>query len=133
MSWIWSQTGRMYRDGELFAIGYAGRYGGKNNPAMQNVHEIGPLPVGIYRIGDAYNHPHLGPLTMNLTPDAANEMFGRSDFRIHGDYIGDLGQLASKGCIVLNHGYRAAIADAAAHGERLLEVVADYKSEQPEA
>lgn len=118
----------MYRDGELFAIGYAGRYSGINNHEMQSVKDTGPLPVGIYRISDAYKHDHLGPITMDLKPDPANEMFGRADFRIHGDYLGDVGRLASKGCIVLNHGYRMAIADAASRGDRLLEVVADYKS-----
>lgn len=119
----------MYRDGQLFAIGYAGRYGGKNNPAMQDVKETGPLPVGVYRIGDAYKHDDLGPITMNLTPDAANPMFGRKDFRIHGDSSEHMG-FASKGCIVLNHGYRMAIADAATRGDRLLEVVTEYKAEE---
>jgi len=127
MGWIFAQrTGRMYHDGELFAVGYSGRYMGKNNPLMQNVKETGPLPVGIYRIEDAYTHPHLGPLTMNLKPDPANEMFDRSEFRIHGDSIESPG-FASKGCIVLNHGYRMAINDAARSGDRLLEVVEDYR------
>ena len=88
--------------------GYAGNGDGKNNPAMQNVEGIGPLPRGRYTIGPAYDHPHLGPVTMNLTPDPANEMYGRSEFRIHGDSKAAPGT-ASKGCIVQNHSVRDAI------------------------
>lgn len=133
MSWIWSQrSGRMFHDGDLFASGYAGKYTGKNNPDMQDVHGTGPLPVGIYRIGDAYDHPHLGPITMNLTPDPANQMFGRDLFRIHGDSIDNPG-FASDGCIVLNHGYRVAIDAAAQSADRLLEVVREYVPQKPEA
>lgn len=134
MPWVYSQTdGKMYHDGELFATGYAGRYGGKNNHAMQNVPDIGPLPCGIYRIGDGYDHEGLGPLTMNLKQDVANEMFGRDFFRIHGDYLGDLAKMASKGCIVLNHGYRVAINAAAQQGDRQLEVVERFVPQHKES
>ena len=126
--WTYYQrTGEMFHDGELFGKGYAGKYGGKNNPAMQDVILTGPLPRGIYRIGDAYTHSNLGPLTMNLTPDAANAMFGRADFRIHGDSIENPG-FASQGCIVLNHGFRQAIDDAAKSGDRMLEVKAEREN-----
>ena len=133
MTWLWVQkTGQMFHNGDLLGTGYAGRYGGKNNPAMQDIKMTGPLPCGIYRIGDAYTHPHLGPLAMNLTPDAANQMFGRDSFRIHADSVDNPG-MASEGCIVLNHGYRQAIADAVAQGDRALEVVADYIPQAQEA
>ncbi len=123
--WTYYQkSGEMFHDDDAFAVGYAGRYTGKNNPAMQNVPNTGPLPVGIYRIGDAYTHATKGPLTMNLAPDAANEMFGRDAFRIHGD-SGEHPGMASEGCIVLNHGYRQGIADAVHGGDRMLEVRAE--------
>jgi hypothetical protein len=80
--------------------GYAGHGQGLNNPGMQNVHDVGPLPQGTYTIGPEHNNPHTGPATMNLTPDPANNMAGRDAFRIHGDNArGD--QSASNGCIVL--------------------------------
>ena len=89
----------MRRDGVLFAFGYAGRDAGKNNPAMQDVHDIGPLPVGLYTIEPSETNPKLGPVAMRLTPDPANEMFGRAGFFIHADSVRTPGQ-ASHGCIV---------------------------------
>jgi hypothetical protein len=65
------------------------------------VHNVGPLPVGWYTVGQAYHHPRLGPETMELEPDPENEMFGRSGFAMHGRrFIGDMN--ASEGCIVLD-------------------------------
>lgn len=125
MSFLYAQkSGEIFQDDVLLATGYAGRYTGKNNPAMQNVEDIGPIPCGIYRIDDSYTHPKLGVLTMDLTPDAANEMFGRSLFRIHGDSAENPG-MASEGCIVLPHDARVEISKIAQTGDRLLEVVAE--------
>lgn len=83
---------------------YAGMDIGKNNVAMQSVHDVGPLPAGVYTIGPLMIHPpgdplrHLGPCMM-LTPDPANEMFGRSGFFIHLDNPAHPG-FSSNGCIV---------------------------------
>lgn len=115
MSWQFQQsTGKYTYEGvDLLSTnqayeGYAGNGDGLNNPAMQNVADEGPLPEGLYTIGPSYHHPQLGPVTMNLTPDATNQMFGRAAFRIHGrKYPGDL--TASHGCIVLDHDPRVAI------------------------
>lgn len=124
MSWIYIQkTGDLIHNGDAFTTGYAGKYTGKNNPEMQNVKDTGPLPCGTYRIGDAYNHHFLGSETLNLTPDAANEMFGRSEFRIHGDSIANPG-MASEGCIVIPYSARHELADFVQQGDRMLEVVA---------
>lgn len=121
--WTYKQsTGDMLHDGENFATAYAGRREGLNNPAMQNVEKIGPLPQGRYKIGPAYQHPRLGSVCMNLEPDAANEMFGRSDFRIHGDNAW-LDHSASEGCIVLGIPWRMKIKIAVRAGENILEVV----------
>lgn len=86
-------------DGSLLGTGWAGQEAGKNNPAMQNAANIGPLPRGRYTIGPAYHHPELGAVTMNLTPDTTNEMFGRADFRIHGASFTDP-EHSSEGCII---------------------------------
>lgn len=125
MSWIHSQrTGNMFHNGKFFAIGYSGRDNGKNNPAMQHVYGTGPLPCGLYTIGDSYLHPELGPITMDLTPDEANQMFGRDKFRIHGDSEKHPGE-ASHGCIVQGHVARVEIAKWVRAGDRTLEVVAE--------
>ena len=109
-------TGALARDGEVRGRGYAGRGQGRNNIAMIRVAMMGPIPPGRYRIGKAYDHPLLGPVTMNLAPLAGTQMFGRSLFRIHGDNrSGD----ASQGCIVLTRRLREAIVQS---GDDLLDV-----------
>ena len=121
MSWRYEQrTAILSRDNVLMSSdGYSGNGPGKNNPAMENVPDVGPLPRGKYHIGTAYHHPEIGPLTMNLEPDEANEMFGRGAFRIHGDSLHDPGN-ASHGCIVQRHDVRLAIALS---GDTDLEVI----------
>ena len=105
-------TGRLLDpSGNLLGQGYAGHGAGVNNPSMQGVAEMGPLPRGKYKIGEPYTNPHTGRVTMNLEPDAANQMFGRGLFRIHGDNpLGN--RSASEGCIVVPLGVRMAIARA---------------------
>lgn len=104
------RTGWLYdRRGARMSQGYAGRGEGLNNPDMQFEIRVGPLPVGRYRIGAPYNHPRLGPMTMNLEPFPDNEMRGRAAFRIHGDNPeGDFS--ASQGCIILRMPIRQKIA-----------------------
>lgn len=106
-------TGRFFR-GEFSAAskfeawGYSGHDKGKNNPSMQEIHDIGPLPRGCYTIGPMYHHLKLGPMTFDLTPDVGVQQFGRSAFRIHGDSIATPGS-ASHGCICLGPTARAYI------------------------
>ena len=90
------------------AIGYAGRWDGRNRPEADHLATIGPLPRGFYRVGKPRRHPRLGPLALPLQPFQTNEMFGRAGFYIHGDNrTGD----ASHGCIILNRAAREAIVD----------------------
>jgi len=117
--YVYSQsTGQFMQNGQLVAIGYAGAGLGKNNPKMQNVPKVGPLPQGGYSIGEPRTDPKDGPLCFDLTPDPTNEMFGRGGFRIHADSISHPGA-ASLGCIVLGHPERQQIAD---NDDRRLEV-----------
>lgn len=86
--------------GAVFAAsGWAGQGPGKNNPAMCSVHNVGPLPPGNYTIGDPFDDAHTGKYSMNLTPDPANNMMGRSGFRIHGANANDPDH-SSEGCII---------------------------------
>lgn len=102
MAWTWHQaSGALVSPtGAIVATGYSGLGKGKNNPAMQNVKGIGPIPRGEYVIGPVYDSNHTGPFTIMLTPKPENQMFGRSDFRIHGDSKTSPGR-ASHGCIIL--------------------------------
>lgn len=100
--WKFEQaSGKLFAaDGSLAGKGYAGRDAGKNNPAMQNVEGMGPLPVGFYTINAPYDHPTVGKYAMPLFPDPANAMFRRTSFFMHGDSIAAPGT-ASHGCIVM--------------------------------
>ena len=120
--WTYSQaTGKVSRaDGAWIITGYSGSGAGKNNPAAQQMRNIGPIPRGRYTIGKGYTHKSKGPVCMRLTPDATNEMFGRRGFLIHGDSIHEPGT-ASNGCIVVG---RMARLEIATSGDRELEVVA---------
>jgi hypothetical protein len=105
---------------------YSGQGRGKNNPSMENlgdpfwnhhaagtyqktqwgvVHlendekqhgDWGPVPEGSYTFGEI-NHSK-GPNTVHLIPAAANSMFGRDSFCVHGD---NTTHTASHGCIIM--------------------------------
>lgn len=99
--WTYVQrTGNLYdKNGILAFTCYAGNGEGLNNPEMQNVHGVGPLPCGLYTLGAPYNNPKTGIYTLALIPDPGNTMFDRADFRYHGDN-GKGNHSASEGCIV---------------------------------
>jgi len=119
--WTYEQsTGRLSRDGIFVATGYSGLDEAKNNPAMQEVVDKGPLPRGLYAIGRPVDTPTHGPLVLPLTPDPGNTMFGRSAFLIHGDSIQHPGR-ASNGCIVLQHPVREQIAESGDSGLTVVE------------
>jgi hypothetical protein len=104
MAWTYViPTGQLFGpDHKLVATGWAGHGAGKNNPAMQDAHGVGPLPVGVYLIGKPVDPPnHLGPLAMPLTPAPANVMHNRGDFFMHGASATHL-DLSSDGCIMMD-------------------------------
>jgi hypothetical protein len=105
--WKYEQsTGRMFApEGEIVAVGYAGKGKGKNNPAWQNVQGMGPLPRGFYKIGKPYDSKKVGPFALPLTPFPENEMFGRASFRVHGDNAKFPGT-ASEGCVIMPRSVR---------------------------
>ena len=121
MSFQYQQsTGILTHDGEELASGYSGNGAGVNNAAMQNVHAVGPIPQGVYTITAPYHNDKTGPYTMNLIPDPANEMYGRADFRLHGDNQ-EMNHTASEGCIIMPRAVRESVWDS---GDRSLEVIA---------
>jgi hypothetical protein len=101
--YIYTQsTGVLEHDGIALLTGYAGHGTGVNNPAMQDQHDIGPLPQGLYAMTALIDSPHTGLATIILEPDSGNQMFGRSGFRIHGDNAA-ANRTASDGCIIAGH------------------------------
>lgn len=121
MSWRHEiRSGHLYDpSGHLRGIGYAGHGAGKNNPDWCDVVGIGPIPPGLYSIGPAYRHEHLGPTTMNLDPLEGTETYGRSLFRMHGENAAHPGE-SSDGCPVHDHGARGLVAESL---DRVLEVI----------
>jgi hypothetical protein len=117
------RSGLLQHDGVFIGSGYSGGGDGKDNPKLQAVRNVGPIPVGKYTIGapEALEGGPHGPFVLPLTPDPANEMFGRSGFLIHGDSVNHPGE-ASKGCIVMAWAIREAIVK---WGDPELQVVAD--------
>lgn len=97
--------------GSVGYFGYSGHETGKNNPAMQDDIDVGPIPVGNWLISTFFDHPKKGPIVARLTPLPETNVFGRSAFMIHGDSIADPGE-ASLGCIILAKPARIAIRDS---------------------
>lgn len=129
LDWVYSQsTGQIIHvdsngNGTNVGSGYAGHGDGVNNPAMQNVPGVGPLPQGVYTIAPQQNNitgngTNL-PSSMRLIPDPSNNMYGRSGFLIHGDNSNG-NQSASEGCLVSNRDTRNRIGNS---NDNILRVV----------
>jgi hypothetical protein len=122
MAWKWDQKkGQLLNDsGVWVANGYSGYKDGKNNPQMQDVHDVGPIPKGVWQIeAMVVDGGHMGPHVLPLRPMPGTETFGREGFFIHGDSIHDPGD-ASRGCVILPLWVRAEIA---ASGNNTLVVI----------
>lgn len=123
--WVWDQSaGILSRNGKLISRGYSGKGRGRNNPALQGVPGVGPIPQGRWKIGAPYNSANVGPYVLPLhavdgSIDDVHQPTGRSAFRCHGDSISAPGT-ASRGCIILPRAVREAIWKS---GDRDLEVI----------
>ncbi len=110
--WTFTQCNGVLR-GSIIATGYSGKGEGKNNPAMQNIEGIGPIPCGFYTIelivdgeGNAIDYGDKKAPVFRLIPDAMNVMFDRSGFLLHGD---NATHTASDGCMIQDHSTRVAV------------------------
>jgi len=122
-AWTYAQkTGELQQDGKHIANGYSGVAAGKNNPAMQQVANVGPIPQGDWTIAgppvDTRDH---GPYVLRLQPALQTETFGRSGFLMHGDSIESPG-CASHGCVIMPRPVRERVWNS---GDRDLKVVAE--------
>ena len=86
-TWTYHQgTGEMLDPaGELVEVGYSGAPWLPATARSPSRWRTGPVADGSYTIEPAQDHERLGPVALPLTPAADNEMYGRSDFWIHGD------------------------------------------------
>ncbi|MGD0773196.1 MAG: tlde1 domain-containing protein [Candidatus Solibacter sp.] len=119
--WTYDQlSGALGKDGQQVATGgYSGFGQGKNNPDMENVPDVGPIPRGIYDIGPIHDTTTHGPHVMALTPEPGTDTLGRDGFLIHGDSVENPGT-ASHGCIILPRTVRDQIS---ASGDTQIQVV----------
>ena len=92
-----------------------------NNPDDQYVPSVGPIPVGMYHIGEAFVHHHCGPISMRLTPVSGTDDRGRDGFLMHGD-TASRDHTASDGCIIMDHDIRVTVSTGA---DRALRVVSN--------
>ena len=125
--WTYAQkTGDLLQDGKPIATGYSGFDDGKNNPAMQAVHEVGPIPQGDWFIeGPPVNTAQHGPYVLTLTPAPGTNTFGRSGFLMHGDSVNAPGT-ASKGCIIMARTAREQVWES---GDTDLSVVPEFATQ----
>jgi len=126
-AWTYGQkNGGLLQDGKPVGTGYSGAGEGKNNPAMENVRNVGPIPCGDWTIiGPPVDTPTHGPFALRLEPAAETETFGRDGFLMHGDSIKSPGT-ASQGCIIMPLPVREQVWNS---GDRDLKVVVEIPPE----
>jgi Protein of unknown function (DUF2778) len=129
--WTYAQsTGALLQNGTQVATGYSGHDDGKNNPSMQAIRDVGPIPQGDWTIvGPPVNTPDHGPYVLRLEPANGTNTFGRSGFLMHGDSIEAPG-CASLGCVIMPRNIREQVW---ASGDTDLEVVPAPPLEDVEA
>lgn len=114
----YSQSTGILSHGEPLGKGYAGHGQGLNNPKLEMVHNLGPIPKGVWEIGVWFDDKHLGVCVAALRP-TDQEVYGRGGFFIHGDNK-RMNFTASDGCIILDKTLRNAIK---ASGEKYIKVI----------
>lgn len=123
LAWTYAQkTGELRQDGKHVANGYSGAGPGKNNPCMENLQNVGPIPRGDWTIaGPPVNTEDHGPYVLTLKPSAVTKTFDRTEFRMHGDSKESPG-CASHGCVIMPRPVREQVWKS---GDRDFEVVAE--------
>lgn len=97
--------------------GYSGKNNSLNKPQDEHLKGLGPIPRGLYTIGQPRTSERTGRFVLDLLP-LGHKAQGRSGFQIHGDNKnGDFS--ASQGCIVLGPKERSEISN----GSPLIAVV----------
>lgn len=115
------KAGRILHGDVFVCRAQSGQGPGLNNPALEHVSKVGPLPRGKYHIShDVETSAKHGPYILRLTPFPENEMYGRSGFLLHG-LKKEHPELSSEGCICASPvKYRQQIHES---GDDIMEVV----------
>src|SRR6266516_869780 len=92
--------------------GYSGAGAGRDNPKMQDVVDVGPIPQGCWRVGAPTGSRGTGPYSLPLTPLPDNDVFNTprdpNSFLIHGPNASRPND-SSSGCPVIDRPSRQAI------------------------
>lgn len=99
----------------LVTNGYSGVPSYRNDPAMVDMTDRGPIPPGRYAVAQSNYSMKTGPMTFRLAMLDGQD-YGRSGFAIHGD---NRDHTASHGCIILNRVVRLGLQQAQHRGEKL--------------
>jgi RHS repeat-associated protein len=101
-------TGWPYVD----TTGYSGAGAGRNNPNMQDIVDVGPIPQGCWIVGAPTGSRGTGPYSLPLTPLPGNDVFNTprdpNSFLIHGPNANRPND-SSNGCPVIDRPSRQAI------------------------
>lgn len=96
---------------KIIGNGYSGNTIGLNNPDMESVPNIGPIPVGQWQITAWHDlYENKGPCVAQLSP-VGHDAHGRSGFLIHGDNAA-MNHTASDGCIIACRAIRQQLRDS---------------------
>lgn len=120
--------GWLDKDGVLISKNcYSGFQEGRNNPSYEAIHDVGPIPQGVWIIsGPPFDSPDHGPYVLRLTPANGTITFGRDGFLIHGDSESHPGE-ASKGCLIADRTTRTRIYQS---GDTNLTVFTDQEKQE---
>lgn len=100
MWWYCQRDGSLQLNTLRQCTAYSGHGEGLNNPELESVPDVGPIPCGQWQVtGVIHQDPELGPYVLVLEPLPGTDTFGRTVFRVHGDNR-LLNYTASKGCVV---------------------------------
>lgn len=105
--------------GRIMGRGYSGFPPHTNDVDSESLHNLGPLPRGLYKMTELIPKSSHGPDAIRLEPLPETEMFSRDGMLIHGERALPPPGEASNGCIILPHEVRLEIWNS---GDHLLEV-----------
>lgn len=109
MSWLYEQASGRLTDptGSLQGKGYSGQPPHTNDPAAQDIQNMGPIPSGLWQavelIQESVKH---GPYVIRLEPYIQTHTWGRSGFLMHGERKTPPFGFASDGCIIMSRDIR---------------------------
>lgn len=96
------------KNGIVIGPAYSGAPGHVDVVADDGLKALGPIPLGLWRVGAPEDVPGLGPFCLRLTPCEGTDAKGRGGFWFHGDNAKS-DHSGSHGCIVAAHHERVEV------------------------